>query len=408
MPGSPIPLLAALFLTAPVASPSYTVANGAHDLSNVVVTVPAKDLDSKGIYAVSGPGGKSLKVQVTEAPLQVNGGGNVITLIVPELKGGASFTTNLVPVSDGKTGPSFHYTDTPGEHLDLLFGDRPVLRYMDAPRNEANHYFTFKPFHHVFDPTEGKTLLTAGAHPNTKEFLYPHHRGLFYGWNKISYEQDGKKVDADIWHGTKNVFSQHDKLLSTEAGPVLGRERSAISWHGPDAKTFAEETREVTAYATTGGTLIDFASVLTTKLPKVRLDGDPQHSGFHFRANQEVAKNGKENTYYLRPDGKGKMGEERNWDPKTKKGPVNIPWDAVSFVVGGKRYTVLRLDHTDNPKESRGSERYYGRIGDYFEYDLTPGKPLKVRYRVWVQEGEMTVAQCEDLSRGFVSPPTVK
>ena len=48
----------------------------------------------------------------------------------------------------------------------------------------------------------------------------------------------------------------------------------------------------------------------------MRLDGDPQHAGFHFRANQEVAKNGKENTYYLRPDGKGKLGDTRNWDPK--------------------------------------------------------------------------------------------
>ncbi len=123
----------------------------------------------------------------------------------------------------------------------------------------------------------------------------------------------------------------------------------------------------------------------------MRLDGDPQHAGFHFRAAQEVSKNGKENTYYLRPDGKGKIGDTRNWDPK-KADPktVNLPWNACSFVIGGKRYTVLRINHPDNPKETRGSERDYGRFGDYFEYDLTPDKPLKLKYRVWVQEGEMT------------------
>jgi Methane oxygenase PmoA len=104
----------------------------------------------------------------------------------------------------------------------------------------------------------------------------------------------------------------------------------------------------------------------------------------------------------------GKKGETRNWDPKTKEGPVNLPWDAMSFVVEGKRYTVLNLDHPKNPKEARDSERDYGRFGSYFEYDLTPAKPLRVKYRVWVQEGEMTPDQCEGMSRAFVAPPEVK
>ena len=77
----------------------------------------------------------------------------------------------------------------------------------------------------------------------------------------------------------------------------------------------------MTAYAVPGGTLIDWNTSLQTKLDKVRLDGDPQHAGFHFRAAQEVAKNGKENTYYLRPDGKGKIGETRNWDARRPRLP---------------------------------------------------------------------------------------
>jgi len=213
-------------------------------------------------------------------------------------------------------------------------------------------------------------------------------------------------------------------MLGTEAGPVLGRHRAAITWHGKDAATFATEDRELTVYAVPGGTMIDWSTILSTKLDAVRLDGDPQHAGFHFRAAQEVAaqiqaeealaKKDKRNptpadTYYLRPDGKGKPGETRNWeakgaDPKT----VNLPWNAMSFVVAEKRYTVLRINHPDNPGETRGSERDYGRFGDYFEYNLTPDKPLRLRYRVWVQAGEMTVDQCNALATAFVTPPKTK
>ena len=118
-----------------------------------------------------------------------------------------------------------------------------------------------------------------------------------------------------------------------------------------------------------------------------------------------MEKNTKE-TYFLRPDGKGEKGKEINWDPKTKKGPVNLPWDAMSFVLGDKRYTVVYLDHPSNPKESRHSERDYGRMGSYFEYTLTKEKPLKVRYEIWLQEGEMTMPQASQLSRQFATQTT--
>ena len=80
----------------------------------------------------------------------------------------------------------------------------------------------------------------------------------------------------------------------------------------------------------------------------------------------------------------------------------------MCFKLGDKRYTVVYLDHPSNPRETRHSERAYGRIGCYFQYELTKEKPLQLQYRIWLQEGEMTVAQAERLHRDFVEPPTVE
>jgi hypothetical protein len=391
--------LAAL-VTASVAQPvGLTVPGGKADEQNVVVAARPGSADG---YAL--PDGTVLPTQAAKPSLlQPPGAGPAAVFVLPKLKAGESLM--LRPAPRPATAPAFKFVDEKGQHTDLLYGDRLVLRYFNAPHDPKDHYYTFKPFHILFDPAAGKTQLTTGSAKAAKDGTFPHHRGLFYGWNKVSY--DGKS--ADIWHGTKDVFSQHDKVLEQEAGPVFGRQRSAISWHGSDGQTFATEERELTVYAVAGGTLIDFASVLKTDRPSVKLDGDPQHAGFHFRAAQEVAKTTAKETYYLRPDGKGKPGETRNWDAK-KADPktVNLPWDAASFVVGGKRYTVLRVNHPDNPKDARGSERDYARFGDYFEYTLTPEKPLRVKYRIWAQEGEMTVEQCAAIAAGFVSPPEVK
>jgi len=158
----------------------------------------------------------------------------------------------------------------------------------------------------------------------------------------------------------------------------------------------------VTVYNVPGGHLVEFASRVESSVGKVRLDGDPQHAGFHFRADNEVAEKTKAQTYYLRPDGAGKPGETRNWPGDREH--VNLPWNGMSFVLGDQRYTALYLDHPTNPKEARFSERDYGRFGSYFEYDLDQDKPLNVRYRVWLQEGELTGPRAAAASMHFVEP----
>jgi hypothetical protein len=167
---------------------------------------------------------------------------------------------------------------------------------------------------------------------------------------------------------------------------------------------FAGEVREITAYHVSReapGTLIEFASRLSTAGGTVKLDGDPQHAGVHFRAHQEVAEETKSQTCFIRPD------EIRSWDVKTRDARcVNLPWKRMSIVLDGQRYTIAYLDHSGNPKESRYGERDYGRFGSYFEYELTPEKPLELRYRIWTQAGEMTCQSIDRLAIDFTAPPS--
>jgi len=62
---------------------------------------------------------------------------------------------------------------------------------------------------------------------------------------------------------------------------------------------------------------------------------------------------------------------------------------------------VAYLDHPGNPKPARASERQYGRFGTYFATDLIPEKPLSVRYRLVIRQGEMTVEEITKLSEDF-------
>jgi hypothetical protein len=321
----------------------------------------------------------------------------------------ASAVLTLVTPAPGH-GAGFLWQDAGGETT-LLYNDRPAARYMHEPLDESSpeaRERSFKPYHHVFSP-DGSTLLTKGPGG-----LYPHHHGVFFGFNRVTYHGD---KTCDIWHCTDRAFQSHAREISRSADDNSARHRALIEWHGREGEVFATEERE---FAMTRPTLngvegwqIDWAShVESTDGQPIHLDGDPQHAGFHFRAPQEVAEVTAPQTYYLRTDGKGALDESRNWDIGAGNSPMNVecenrPWNAMSVVLGGKRYTILYLDHPSNPKPARYSERDYGRFGSYFVYDVTKELPLNVKYRLWVQDGEMTVDQCAAMSMAFNSEGAV-
>ena len=318
---------------------------------------------------------------------------------------------------------SFRWVDK-GDSITLMYGSQPVLQTMCAAYDDASpesRFATCKVYHHVYSP-DGSVRLTKGDTGG----LYPHHRGLFYGFNQVTYD-DGRH--CDIWHCKQRAHQSPEGVVSQFANADAAGQTLAIDWHGADGEVFAHERRTVAVRfrpvdgeSTDGedsepspgpslqgrGMQIDWSSHLETADGKaIHLDGDPQHAGFHFRAAQDVADKTATETYYVRTDGRGKLDETRNWDAASGDAAMNAectnrPWDAMCFVLEGKRYTVLYMDAPDNPRPARYSERDYGRFGSYFVRDVTTEQPLDVRYRVWVEAGEMTADQCAARYREYV------
>lgn len=417
-------VMAVALLAAPAPAAKHTVeltiAAGKHDRANEPVCVPLQLpeklkritdvalLDGKGTRVAEAeliaPGLATRSIKPTKGHRRQD-----LHFVLPKLGAGQSVTLKLeVHHGDGLPVPasagSYRFRPVAEEaatevtyHL-ARQAPRKVLAYIHPKLDDtsaAAREATFKPFHRVYSP-DGTVQVTKDVGGR-----FTHHRGLFYGFMRTTYDN----TTVDIWHCRGETHQAHTVVENT-GGDALARHLCHIDWNGKDKKTFAKELRELTVYNVPGGTLIEFVSQLTPTGGDVKLDGDPQHAGFHFRASDEVASKTSKQTIFIRPDGVGKPGTEVNW-PKEKK-HVNLPWLAMSFVVGDKRYTAAYLDHPSNPKEARYSERTYGRFGSYFVTTVSKDKPLLVRYRVWLQDGQMTQEQVKAKSAAFVAPVEVK
>lgn len=300
----------------------------------------------------------------------------------------------------------FTWTDTPGKHLELSRDDKPVARYVYEAIDEstpARREETFKPFCHLYfyQWEHYGNLLTKG--PGGK---FTHHRGVFYGFNQISYtDASGKRHEkVDVWHCRK-AHQVHRRFTAQEASEDAATFTSEIDWIGDDGVAFATESRTMRFSLSGPDVVVDFTSTLTPKVAELRLDGDPQHAGFHFRAHNDVNDKTGKATYYLRPvTGIGQPGATINWTDKTDNDQTrDLPWKAMCITLRDTQATVSYLDHPSNPKPARASERDYGRFGTYFATTVKKESPLTVKYRLVVHPGEYETAdEVAKLSEAFL------
>jgi hypothetical protein len=245
--------------------------------------------------------------------------------------------------------------------------------YAADTSTEQRAFETFKVFHHVFD-AKGQEYITNGPGG-----LYPHHRGIFYGFNHLHY--DGDRRD-DWWHMTKGVTQRHQHFEELIAGPVLARCTAVIHWNDAAGAPVLVERRTLTAYRQSLPTvaLLDVASELAPVRSDVRLAGDPEHAGLHYRASNYVTENTRDKTVYVfdNPDADATKDKD-------------MPWATIRYYMHDQQpYTIQHMNHSMNPSDTRFSAyRDYGRFGAFFVADVARGQSLTVRYRLWIANTEM-------------------
>ncbi|MDD2601070.1 MAG: PmoA family protein [Kiritimatiellae bacterium] len=269
--------------------------------------------------------------------------------------------------ADTESGFTFDLKN--GERLDILDNNKIVGRFMlayDVSTKERKHE-TYKPYLHIFD-ARGTAPITKGAGGE-----FTHHRGIFIGWNKIGCN----KKNYDRWHmsgGEQVVQGAPLTNISADAATIT----ATVHWNDEAGQPLLVEKRTMTfrrapapAYA-----LIDFQADLTAKAGDITLDGDPEHAGIQFRPANEVDR---AKTTYLY------AGEAVN--PHQAR---DLAWIGETFTLKGSSYSVVQMNHPDNPAGTRISAyRNYGRFGMFPTASIKAGETRTLRYRFLVAEGVM-------------------
>jgi len=339
---------------------------------------------------LEGPGGKT-PGQVVPAAEK----GKAVLWWIVSLKAGQKAAYRATIARGKPTGTLFTFQDQRGQHLDLLFGGRRVTRLMYAydTSTRQRRFQTYKVFLHVFD-SRGEREITNDWRPQ-----FPHHRGIFIGWNGTRLP-DGRGYD--FWHMGRGVTQRLERFAAQQAGPVAGRMVALIRWADPKGEAVIMEEREITVYRQSKPEiLLDFVSTLRSQVGgAIKLEGDPEHAGCQFRAHSDVSKSYQRETRYLLRPG---MREGT-------RGTRDMPWAVMSFRLGESRFNVAHLNHPANPKGTvYSANRRYGRFGAFPKSVVKADEPLVLRYRFYVREGQepLTVEAAQRLHDDFATPPRV-
>ncbi len=374
------------------------------------ITVEAGDYDRRDCVAEfkwsQGPISTAVGERGIAVPVQAQDGKGAI--LIPELKRGEKRTYTLSP-GVLMRGGRVMAKPSPGK-VTLLEKDMPVLTY----RTERTE----------FPP--GRTDLTPiyqrGGYihpvlsPSGKQVTddYPvnhkHHHGIWFAWTHTEFE--GRT--PDFWNmGDGKGFVEFmglDKTWSgaVHAGFISQHQQMDSTQKGAKPKTALLETWVVKLYAMGSQTkqpcyvfdmeITDKCAAGPVKLPKYR------YGGIGLRGNW--AWNGKDKLNFLNSEGV----TDRS---KGDKGETVGRWAHIGGLVDGALTGMAVLDHPDNvrspqPQRIHPTEPFLNlapqQAGDV---EITPEKPLTLRYRFVVADGAPDKAELDRLWNDYAHPPKV-
>ena len=257
--------------------------------------------------------------------------------------------------------------ELPGRRVDLL-KDSSVVAALIYGEGQMKTYL------HVYD-AQGNQLTMSGLDAEGKPLgLYPHHRGIFIGWNRIESDLGvdnlwgmGGRSRIDLADYNAEIRSDGVTLDTT----MHWRSRHA----GDDENRLIVENRRLTVTRPDHRTIIDFDTTLTAERDVV-LDGDVQHAGVHYRAHHTVNDRAGETAYLWEPTGLRDHGGRLISD--------EFQWVLFVYPKGDNWYLAAQLNAPTNPTEEL-SWRNYGRFGFFHRDALSAGESRDLSFRFIVQ-----------------------
>lgn len=335
----------------------------------------------------------------------ITGPGRSLCFIMPPREMGGGVRT--FRITEDRPGPAgLTVSDKDPDRLVVSELGKPVLAFVRNPilkKGVPGRYRRMGYLHPVYD-LDGTVL--------TDDFPrdHFHHRGVSWAWPRVTYA--GHLYD--MWH-IADIKRRLRKVLSTEAGPVCAVLRINNEWAIEDHPTgdakdrgyqkppVVDEKVELCVWsADKTARIVDVFLTLTALKGPVSIGGRHTQSKGYGGFNCRFAP--RKETVLFGPNG-------RQPDVVNK---VPMAWSDLSakFDSGNPRVSGMAMfDSPSNPGFPSGwSNRTYGYLNPAWpgldKYVLEPGKPLRLRYRVYIHRGDVVAGKVVFAQRSFVHPPS--
>ena len=310
-----------------------------------------------------------------------------VRFLVPAIPAGAK--PEFVIEAGEEKVPAMELKDDPGGWISVRGSGREITRYYHKGEAVQKH---LKPFFH---PMVGHGInifrdwpVVGDGAKEPKDHV--HHTGMWFAYGDVN----GK----DYW--TK-VPIEPRAILKREAGAAYARIVAENAW-GTDLV----ETQDVTFLNAGEDVVVDVVITLAAPNGPAVFAKNPEKAkegAFAVRVGaslSEVARKGEDYGAKFMSDAKGNKGEQAIR-------PADAVWVDYSGDVGGKKVGIALMNHPSNFRHpSAWMVRSYGLFAANpwlakGESTIEKGKPLVLRYRVYLHAGTAAEGKVADVYEGF-------